>query len=76
MQLWGGARARAAWGVSRHTLAPGEQSYRVVPVGIERRVVNHAYDGDLGRAAKALLPLRKAVASAYTLEECCKRDMS
>jgi hypothetical protein len=31
--------------------------------------VNYARDGDLGRAATALLPQRKAVASASTLEE-------
>jgi hypothetical protein len=31
--------------------------------------VNYAGDGDLGRSAKALLPQRKASASASTLEE-------
>jgi hypothetical protein len=49
--------------------APVEQSYRVVLEGIERRAVNYARDGDLGRAAKALLSRRKAVASAPTLKE-------
>jgi hypothetical protein len=41
----------------------------VVQEGIERRAVNYARDGDLGRAAKALLPQRKAAASASTLAE-------
>jgi hypothetical protein len=41
----------------------------VVQEGIERRAVNYARDGDVGRAAKALLPQRKSVASASTLEE-------
>jgi Reverse transcriptase (RNA-dependent DNA polymerase) len=73
LQLWSeardGAAARAAaWGASNHTPAPVEQSYRVVQEGIERHAVNYALDGDLGRAAKALLPQRKAVASASTLE--------
>jgi hypothetical protein len=31
--------------------------------------VNYAGDGDLGRPAQALLPQRKAIASASTLEE-------
>jgi hypothetical protein len=74
LQLWSeardGAAARAAARrASNHTPAPVEQSYRVVQEGIERRAVNYARDGDLGRAAKALLPLRKSVASASTLEE-------
>jgi hypothetical protein len=61
MQLWSEARdgeaARAAArGASNHTPAPVEQSYRVVQEGIERRAVNYARDGDVGRAAKALLP--------------------
>jgi hypothetical protein len=74
LQQWSeardGAAARsAARGASNHTPAPVEQSYRVVQEGIERRAVNYARDGDLGRAAKALLPQRKSVASASTLEE-------
>jgi hypothetical protein len=74
LQLWseardGAAAWAAAWGASNHTPAPAEQSYRVVQEGIERRAVNYARDGDLGRAAKALLPQRKAIASASTLEE-------
>jgi hypothetical protein len=40
----------------------------VLKEGIEWRTVNYARDGDLGRAAKALLPRRKAIASASTLE--------
>jgi hypothetical protein len=69
-QLWSEARDRAAArGASNHTPAPVEQSYRVVLEGIERRAVNYARDGDRGRAAKALLSRRKAVASAPTLKE-------
>jgi hypothetical protein len=41
----------------------------VVQEGIERRGVNYARDGDLGRAAMALLPQRRAVASAPTLDK-------
>jgi hypothetical protein len=59
----------AAWGASNHTPAPVEQPYRVVQESIERRTVNYARDGDLGRAAKALLPQRKAAFSTSTLEE-------
>jgi hypothetical protein len=74
LQLWSEARdgavARvAARGVSNRTAAPEEQNYRVVQEGIERRAGNYARDGDLGRAAKALLLQRKDVASASTLEE-------
>jgi hypothetical protein len=74
LQLWREARDRAAAraaarGASSHTPAPVEQSHWVVQDGIEWRVLNYASDGDLGRAAKALLPQRKAVASASTLEE-------
>jgi hypothetical protein len=82
MQLWSeardGAAARAAAqaaaqaaarGASNHTPAPVEQSHRVVQEGIERRAVNCARDGDLGRAAKALLPQQKAAANSSTLEE-------
>jgi hypothetical protein len=63
LQLWGeardGAAARAAaWGASNHTPAPVEQSHRVVQEGIERPAVNYARDGDLCRAATALLPQR------------------
>jgi hypothetical protein len=72
LQLWSeardGAAARAAaQGVSSYTPAPVEQSHRVAQDGIEQRAVNYARDGDLGRAAKALLPQRKAGASASTL---------
>jgi hypothetical protein len=74
LQLWSeardGAAARAAArGSSNHTPVPVEQSYMVVQEGIERRSVNYARDGDLSRGAKALLPQRKAVSSASTLEE-------
>jgi hypothetical protein len=74
LQLWseardGAAERAAARGASNHAPAPVEQSYRVVQEGIERRAVNYVRDGYLGRAAKALLPQRKAVASASTLEE-------
>jgi hypothetical protein len=70
LQLWSEARhGAAARGSSNHTPAPVEQSYRVVQEGIERLAVNYARDGDLGRAAKALQPQRKAIASASTLEE-------
>jgi hypothetical protein len=70
LQLWSVARdEEAARGASNHTPAPVEQSYRVVPEGIERRAVNYARGGDLGRADKAFLPQRKAVASVSTLEE-------
>jgi hypothetical protein len=41
----------------------------VVQEGIERRAVNYARDGHVGRAAKALLPHRKAVASASTFQD-------
>jgi hypothetical protein len=73
-EAWDGAAARAApWaaarGVSNRTPAPVEQSYRVVQEGIEQRAENYARYGDLGRAANAFLPQRKAVASASTLEE-------
>jgi hypothetical protein len=74
LQLWseardGAAARESARGASNHTPAPVEQSHRVVQEGIERRAVNCARDGDLGRAAKALLPQQKAVASSSTLEE-------
>jgi hypothetical protein len=74
LQLWSeardGAAARAAARrASNHTPAPVEQSYRVVHEGIEWRAVKYARDGDLGRAAKALLPRRQAIASASTLED-------
>jgi hypothetical protein len=74
LQIWSeardGADARTApRGASNHKPAPVEQFHRVVKEGIERRAVNRARDGDLGRADKALLPQRKAVASASTIEE-------
>jgi hypothetical protein len=74
LQLWiearhGAAARAAARGSSKHTPAPVEQSYRVVQEGIEQRAVNYARDGDLGRAAKALQPQRKAGASASKLVE-------
>jgi hypothetical protein len=69
LQLWREARNRAATraaprGASNHTPAPVEQSYGVVQEGVERRSVNYARDGDLGRVAKAFLIQRKSVASA------------
>jgi hypothetical protein len=70
LQLWIEARdGAAARGASNHTSAPVEKSYRVAQEGIEPRAVNYSRDGDLGRAAKALLPERKSVASASTLEK-------